>query len=409
MFDEKRLWKERFGKTSKELSRYLRYIFNGHIVIVMVFLLGTAAYYYQEWLKTLPEQFPAAVVMALILAILLTYSPLYTFLSEADKVFLLPLEDRLSGYFKRSMAVSFLVHAYLLIMGLGIFMPMYARVNEGDFQAFLPFLLILLALKAVNLLIRWKIQYYVDTNVHLLDAFVRYAVNAVFLYLLFSGASPIFTLAVGVLLVVLYWYFSMKSKDKALKWEFLIDQEERRMTSFYRLANMFTDVPKLRDRVKRRKWLDWLLASIPFKQEETFKNLFIRTFFRSGDYLGLFIRLTIIGGGAIYLISFGIGQVLLVLLFMYLTGFQLLPLWNHYQNKLWVKLYPVQEKLKEKSFKQLLSGILYLQSFLLSIAVLAKGDWLASLLSLAAGIVFAYVYTHMYIQKRLQGANNKGN
>ncbi|MBT2688936.1 ABC transporter permease [Bacillus sp. ISL-47] len=402
MFDEKRLWKERFGRTSKELSRYLRYIFNGHIVIVMVFLLGTAAYYYQEWLKTLPEHFPAPAVMAVILAILLTYSPIYTFLSEADKVFLLPLEDRLSGYFKRSMVVSFLVHAYLLIMGLGIFMPMYARVNEGNFQAFLPLLGIILAIKAVNLLIRWKIQYYVETNVHLLDTFVRYAVNAAFLYLLFSGANPIFMLAVGALLIVLFWYFSTKSKGMGLKWEFLIDQEEKRMTSFYRLANMFTDVPKLRDQVKRRKWLDWLLASIPFKQEETFKNLFVRTFLRSGDYLGLYIRLTIIGGAAIYVISFGLGQILLVLLFMYLTGFQLLPLWNHYQNKLWVNLYPVQEKLKEKSFKQLLSGILYLQSFLLSIAVMAKGDWMASLLSFAAGIVFAYMYTHMYIQKHLK-------
>lgn len=407
MFDEKRLWKERFGRTSKELSRYLRYIFNGHIVIVMVFLLGTAAYYYQEWLKTLPEQFPAAAVMAVILAILLTYSPIYTFLSEADRVFLLPLEDRLSGYFRRSIFVSFLVHAYLLIMGLGIFMPMYARVNEGDFKAFLPYLVILLAVKAINLLIRWKIQYYVETTVHLFDTLVRYAINGVLLYMLFSGASLLFILAVGVLLIILFIYFSTKSKDKGLKWEFLIDQEERRMTSFYRLANMFTDVPKLRDQVKRRKWLDWLLASIPFKQDETFKNLFARTFLRSGDYFGLFIRLTIIGGAAIYLISFGGGQVLMVLLFMYLTGFQLLPLWNHYQHKLWVSLYPVQDRFKEKSFKQLLSAILYLQAFLLSLAVLAKGDWMAFLLSLAAGIVFAYVYTHMYIQTRLRSADKK--
>ncbi|PAF11597.1 hypothetical protein CHH61_26455, partial [Shouchella clausii] len=69
---------------------------------------------------------------------------------------------------------------------------------------------------------------------------------------------------------LLYLFFTMKSRDKGLKWEYLIDQEERRMTSFYRLANMFTDVPKLKDRVKRRKWLDWLLSGIPFKQDATF-------------------------------------------------------------------------------------------------------------------------------------------
>ncbi|GLB58809.1 ABC transporter permease [Cytobacillus sp. NCCP-133] len=407
MFDEKQLWKERFGRTSKELSRYLRYIFNGHIVIVLVFLLGTAAYYYQEWLKTLPEPFPVSAVMAVILAILLTYCPIYTFLSEADKVFLLPLENRLSGYFKRSMMVSFLVHAYLIVMGLGVLMPIYARVNEGDFSAFLPFLLIMLAAKALNLLIRWKVQYYVETNVHRLDTLVRYAINAVFLYLLFSGASLIFLLAVGVLFVVLYIYFRARSKERGLKWELLIDQEERRITSFYRLANMFTDVPNLRDRVKRRKWLDWLLGSIPYKQEELFKNLYARTFLRSGDYFGLFIRLTIIGGMAIYFISYGMGQVLMVLLFMYLTGFQLLPLWNHHQNKIWVNLYPVHGGYKEKAFKQLLSAILSLQTLMLSLAVWANGDWKGSLLSLAAGLLFAYVYTHFYIQKRLGTADKK--
>jgi ABC-2 type transport system permease protein len=162
-------------------------------------------------------------------------------------------------------------------MGLGIFMPLYARVNDGSFNTFLPFLLILLSLKIINLLIRWKIQYYIETSVHILDACVRYAVNAVFLYFLFSGAPPIFLLAAGVLLILLYLFFNMKSRDKGLKWEILIDQEERRMTSFYRLANMFTDVPKLKDRVKRRKWLDWLISGIPFKQDATFKNLFVRT------------------------------------------------------------------------------------------------------------------------------------
>ena len=107
MFDEKLLWKERLSRTSKELSRYLRYIFNGHLVIVFMFLLGTAAYYYQEWLKTLPETFPSAIIMSVCMSILLTYSPIYTFMSEADRIFLLPLETKLGGYFRKSILISF--------------------------------------------------------------------------------------------------------------------------------------------------------------------------------------------------------------------------------------------------------------------------------------------------------------
>lgn len=402
MFDEKVLWKERFSEKIKEIARYSRYIFNGHIVIVMVFLLGTVAYYYQEWLKTVSDQFPAAMIMAVVLALLVTYSPINTFLSEADKIFLLPLERQLTSYFRRSLAVSFIIHAYLLFMGLGVFMPLYAKVNDGDFQAYLPFLLAILIMKGLNLLIRWKVQFFVEKKVHVFDSFVRYAVNVVFLFFLFSSARITFLIPEAVLLLLLLFFYTKNTKEKGLKWEFLIEQEERRMTSFYRLANLFTDVPKLKDRIKRRKWLDWLFGRLAFAQENTFSHLYMRTFLRAGDYFGLFIRLTLIGASAIYLISFGPGQVLVVILFMYLTGFQLLPLWNHYQNKLWISLYPLEGTLKEKAFKLLLSRILYLQAILLSLAVLVKGEFILALISVIVGIGFAYFFTHLYSQKKLQ-------
>ena len=37
MFDEKKLWSQRAGLRAKDLGRYLRYIFNGHLVVVMLF------------------------------------------------------------------------------------------------------------------------------------------------------------------------------------------------------------------------------------------------------------------------------------------------------------------------------------------------------------------------------------
>jgi ABC-2 type transport system permease protein len=402
MFDETVLWKERSGRTLKELSRYLRYIFNGHIVLVLVFLLGAAAYYYQEWLKSVSDQFPAAIIMALILGILLTYSPIYTFLTEADKIFLLPLETRLKGYFKRCAVISFAVNGYLLLFVLALLMPMYARVNEGDFKVFFPFLLVLFVIKAINLMIRWSIQYFAETKAHYIDSLIRYAVNAVFLYFLFSGADLVFLIPEAALLLILLFFYKKNSKEKGLKWEFLIEQEERRMASFYRLANMFTDVPKLKDKVKRRKWLDWLFKGLAFDHKETFNHLYIRTFLRAGDYFGLFVRLTLIGAGVIYFLSFGWGQLLICLLFLYLTGFQLLPLWRHHQNKLWVFLYPTAEGIKEKSFKRILSQILYIQALFFALAIMIKGEWVQGIICLAAGITFSYLFTNSYIQKRLQ-------
>ena len=117
-------------------------------------------------------------------------------------------------------------------------------------------------------------------------------------YLLFSNAALYLIIAAAVILFGLSVYYKQQTKEKGLKWKYLIDQDERRMTSFYRLANLFTDVPKLKNQVKRRKWLDSLLVQIPFQQDQAFTYLFMRTFLRSGDYWGLFVRLTVIGQGS---------------------------------------------------------------------------------------------------------------
>lgn len=402
MFDEKLLWKERFSRTSKELSRYLRYILNGHLVIVFVFLLGTAAYYYQGWLKTIPDTFPAASIMAAVIAIVLTYSPVFTFMSEADRIFLLPLETRLNGYIRKSLWISYFLGGYLTLICLALFMPLYASVNEGNYKVFFPFLAALLIAKAVNVLIRWHVQYERQEYVLRIDSVIRFLVNLVFLYFLFSNAAFYFTVIPLIILVGLYIYYREQSKEKGLQWEYLINLDERRMTAFYRLANMFTDVPKLKNRIKRRKWLDFLLVNRSFRSNEAYHYLMMRTFIRSGDYLGLCIRLTSIAAVVIYFLPTGMGQVIFLLLFVYLTGFQLLPLWKHHQYHSLLELYPISEEVKEKSFLQLLRNVLFLQSALLSLIVLVKGDFLSFLIALFASFVFSMYFVFGYSKGKLR-------
>jgi ABC-2 type transport system permease protein len=401
MFDAHKLWRERLGTASKEIGRYSRYIFNGHIVIVLVFLLGTAAFYYQEWVKTLSGDFPVALLMAIILSLVVTISPIFTFVVDPDKVFLLALEERLQSYFNRSILLSFFIGLYLLVLFLGVLMPIYAQVTGSGFHHFLPFLVVLAGLKLLNLYIRWRVQYYVEESTQRLDTVIRFVVNGVFLYLLFNQAAIWLIGVVAFLLLLLFFTYYNQTKKKGLKWERLIQLEERRMMSFYRLANLFTDVPKLKDEVKRRRWLDWIPSSLPYQQDATFLHLFLQTFIRGGDYLGLWIRLTVIGGLVLYFVTFGYGQILFVVLFIYLTGFQLLPLWNHHQNKLWIQLYPVKEISKKISFQKLLFVVLSIQSLLLSIPILLKGDLVISAFALFAGIAFSYLFVYQYSHKKL--------
>lgn len=401
MFDESKLWRERFARFSKELSRYLRYIFNGHLVVVFLFLVGTGAYYYQEYVKKLEPDFPAALIMAVVLGVFLTYSPIYTFLLEADKIFLLPLESRLGSYFKKSIAISFVVQLYLLLMVLALFMPMHVQVYQGSFNSFFTFLLLIGVMKVWNLLSHWQVLHLVQASFHRTDSIGRYVLNSLFLYFMFSNQLLLMAITL-VMLILLYVYWRNVTKESGLKWEHLIDLEEKRMTSFYRIANLFTDVPKLKDRIKRRKWLDWLFGWISFRKENTYLFLYTRAFARAGDYFGLAIRLTVIGAGALYLVSFGLGQILVVLIFLYLTGFQLLPLANHHQNKIWVTLYPIEDQMKNKAFQQLLFGILLFETVILVLVLMVKGAYLIGLIALASGIAFSVYFVFSYSKIRLK-------
>lgn len=404
MFDDKSLWKNRANHRVQDLGRYLRYIFNGHIMIVLLFLLGAAGYYYQNWVKSLSVNFPAEIIMAVCIGFFLTQSPVYNFLLEADQVFLLPLESKMKNYFFRSGIVSLIFQGYILLMVLAVFMPMYARVARNGFHAFIPFLAALLAVKAWNLICSWRIQYFIEASVYRWDWFVRYCLNTSFAFLLFKQANPIFFILFVIVMAFYYLYFYRRTKWSSLKWDFLISLEEKRMNSFYRIANLFTDVPKLKETVKRRKWLDFTLHKIPFQQQKSYHYLYARTFLRSGDYLGLFIRLTVIGGLAIYFLSFGLGQVLLAVLFLYLTGFQLIPLWYHHQNKLWVDLYPVSAKEKSAAIQQILMIVLLIQTAIFGAIIIMKEEWLTALLVLLAGSLFTYFFIFFYNKNRFTEA-----
>lgn len=401
MFDESKLWKERFGQFTKELARYLRYIFNGHLVVVLLFLLGTGAYYYDQFVETLRPDFPAAWIMALVLGLLLTLSPIFTFFLEADKIFLLPLETKLGSYFKRSLIVSFVIQLYLLLMFLALFMPMYVQVYQESFKSFFTFLVLLAVMKVWNLLSRWQVQYHVSEQLHAFDFVARFVLNGLFVYFMLRNQFVLMVVML-VLVIGLHVYWRGQTKNRSLKWEFLIDLEEKRMTSFYRIANLFTDVPKLKDRVKRRRALDWMLNWISLRQDNTYLFLYMTAFVRAGDYLGLVLRLTIIGAIALVLVHFGIGQVLIVLIFLYLTGFQLLPLANHHQNKIWVMLYPVQDASKQKSFQQLLLAVLLFETVVFFITLMVMGAYLYSFISFGAGIAFSFYFVYGYSKIRLK-------
>ncbi|NSL52006.1 ABC transporter permease [Calidifontibacillus erzurumensis] len=401
MIDANKLWKERFQYYLKDTRRYLRLIFNDHLKFVLLFAVGGGAYYYQNWLKTLPEDFPAAFIIAFIIAIFLTKSPIRTFLKEADLVFLLPVETKLKPYFIKSIIYSYMLQFYILLVILAVLGPLYLSQQDASINHFIFIAILVFVIKAVNLIARWFVQISADERLLKFDQAARFIINFAFVYVALIGDSFLITAGCVLLFIMYVFYAYSMKKGKGVKWELLVELEAKRMMTFYRIANMFTDVPKLKEQVKPRNWLNWMANRLPFSQSSAFSLLYLRTFQRSSDYLGVYVRLIVIGGLLLYFLPISFGKMFVVLFFLYLSGFQLLPLYRHHAMKIWIHLYPISSEQRRVNFLQLIFRLQVFKSVVLALVVLITGDFLLSCIVLGAGIIFSYLFTFRYVNKKL--------
>lgn len=392
------LWKKRFFERMKEIARYARYMFNDHLLIVLLIAIGGGGYYYQDWVKGLTPDFPTALLFAVLFSILLTVGNVITFLKEPDMVYLLPVENRLKTYIVYGAIYSYVLHIFILGLASLFVAPIYNQTVLS--VPFVGFLLFLFALKGLNLWVKWVVDYDRDNGTVVADWVLRALLNGSLVYLFIENSSYLF--AVFLIFAFYVVYFWMGIKGKGLPWERLIDNEKQRMGRFYRIANLFTDVPHLQNEVKRRKALDVLIKGIPFQTKETYMFLYSRAFLRSGDYFGMFLRLTIIGGLLLWWLEGFYFALFATLLFLYLTGYQLLSLWKHFEAVLWTQVYPIGQGIKNQTFLRLLTFILLAEHFLFSVVYILSGETWNGLILFVSGIIFIYGFVYGFSKKRIE-------
>ncbi|WP_062105327.1 ABC transporter permease [Bacillus niameyensis] len=403
------LWKERIQAYIQNLRKYFKYMFNDHILFVLIFGGGAAIYYYPQWVKTLEPSFPVAFIMAVLLALVLSASPITTLLKQADIVFLLPLETKLGSYFRKGIGLSFFTQAYLILIVLAACMPMYVHVTGNKYTWFFYLLLISLTMKIWNIVVHWWMLKMSSSHSLIYDWIIRFAMNALLFYFVLKEASLWFIGAVVLIQVVFTMYLWKAVQNKGLKWETLIEKEQGRMQAFYHVANMFTDVPHLKGRVKRRKWLDPIFSSIPYDSKETFRFLYSRTIMRTSEFSGLIIRLTLISAliilfaGNLYL------SIAVSLLFLYLTGFQLFPMLKKHDFIIWTSLYPIAARQKQSAFLDLLLKTLVVQAVLFGVCAWLGGNIIQGGIVAGVSIAFAILFSKAYAPSRIKKLEIQGN
>lgn len=402
MFDVQKLYKQRFSAHLKEMSRYLKYMFNGHIAVALLFLISAVAFYYQQWLAQLPDNFPSIWVIGILFGLIATYSPVRTLLQEPDLVFLIVAEEKMTTYFRNTLIYSFVIQLYLVFIVVSALGPLYfATFPERSGTIYLYTLVGLLVFKILNLLANWWMLKIRDKTIRLINLTIRFILNTMVFYFLVSG-QVLLTCIITVLFVAVFIYgYMLSEKQVGLAWELLVEKDQRSMHSFYRLANLFTDVPHLRNPIKKRKWLVSLVKNISFARKYTYDYLYRITFIRSGDHLGMYIRLIIIGGLFIVYIPNLWMKLIFSLLFLYMSVFQAMTLYNHHRTIIWLDIYPLDANDKKRAFIDLIMRLGIIQTVLFAVLFLVLQLYLGFAISLAGGLLFVYLFVQYYIKRKI--------
>ena len=402
MFDSEKLFKERLSGHIKELSRYLKYIFNGHLAVVIFFSIAALAYYYQQWLAQLPENFPTALVIGGAFGLLVSYSPVRTLLKAPDLVFLIAAEHKMKPYFRRTLIYSYFSQLYMLFLAAAAFGPLYlASYPEQSGRTYLTIVGLLLLFKGANLFTNWWMLKIQDSRSRTIDQTARMLMNIAIFYFIIAGELFI-AVVPTILFVIIFLYDYSLSRKASLNWELLIKKDESQMQAFYRVASMFVEVPHLRSKVKKRQWLVSLLTkNVSFANEKTYDYLYRIAFVRSGDYLGVYVRLIIIGLLFVALLPNMWFKIIFSILFLYLSLFQMMPLYRHHRTMVWLDLYPVEPADQKRAFIKWMHQLGWFQLIIFAVFALIVADLAVFALVSIGGAIFNMLFIRFYIKKKI--------
>lgn len=393
----------RVNAYQKKMTKYLTYVFNDHFVLVLLFIFGAAGYFYSEFLKTADRIPPIILFLSiLVLTLSLTIGKLATLVEEADVTFLTPLEKDMDKYMsvmaKRSLIIPILFLSFITAMMMPLWVAGHGLVFK-DVSFLIPMTWML---KLVHMALQ-KLHFTTSPQPTEWIVKLAYLGFSFFLLAIAFYVSPMlgFILAM-VLYIVANKVINQKIEKSGWKWEKLVEEENKRLFFLYRLINLFTDVPYISSKVKRNKFVTTFMENVYPSKNSPYRMLFGRVFARNASYYGLYFRLLIIGAILQVVSANFIMNGLFALLCLYLIGFQLLPLYSHFEGYVTTAIYPVSEKEKQTDLEQLILTLLIVVAVVFTSFSLFQITVVEALIIFIIEIVFIFGFVHFYIRNRIK-------
>ncbi|AKP66776.1 ABC transporter permease [Companilactobacillus ginsenosidimutans] len=398
------LWKERLRRHQLDQFKYLRLIFNDTFVIAFMVLLGALGFWYSNVLDTIhSELWFGKIVIALILFIAVQTGHIASLMEDPDSTFLLVREKEFYQYFRSAQNYSRYLPIFFIVVVTFLISPFAFKAAN---ISILNLVLLGVSAAAYKMLLLdvELLGLYKKNKVWGIDS--KLFANIAYLIVLLISVYTL--LMIAPLVTVVVW-FAVATRTKKLiesgqlQWQKAIADENQRMFRVKRFYNLFTDVPGVSSKIKRRKWLDFLFSGIKNEHKNTYFYLFARGVVRNNEYMGLFLRLTIIQAILLCLIDNFYISLIVEMLFIYLVGFQLKPCFKEVMQNLMQRLYPVSGKSKIADFTKISNILLLIQWFVSIFAVLYKfGFSINSLIIIVAGLLVIGFVNYFYMPRQLK-------
>lgn len=385
------VWRKRSAHYTAELQKYMRFVFTGHMALVIVFLLGAGGYQYSHWLDANHgnEDVPVAIIAAVIVSVFVTFSRPVTLLKKPDEVYLLPLETKLDTYFKRALNFTYVTQLFMSFVIYIVMWPMMRQVGELSVRHIIIGLVAVIVLKYLNVhaefIYRWLRNG--QASWVLLDYAIRFILTTVIIWAVVMNMPFIATGALLVFLIHTVW-IKNTIKGQPFPYEHFVALEENRMMGIYRFANYFTDVPQVHGSIKRRAYFDFLYKLVPKKHANTFEYYLFRSVIRTDDHFYLWLRLVVINALVAGFVDIAIAAAIMSAALGFAVAIQLKQAIGSTHEFTMSMLYPLQAKARQKAAVKIVRYFLIAQAVIVLLAsIMHPYCWAYALIIIIVGEV----------------------
>ena len=386
MSNIKNIFDDRRRRERETRVTYSKYIFNSHLVMFLIIVLGAGLINYSRWLENASklEMKTVFIAASAIFSYLLVSLKVKTFIKEADAIFLLPLEKYYGKVAIKTGIILTSIHLLFLVIFYFIIKPLLSRI--GGFSGLEEFtgivgaqFFMLIVGVMVNVFYRLAEAIYFENKFFikiLLFLNIFLPILVVFGKYNYLEYTTFVTLII-ISIIIVKNHSNVKKTlllnndiGYALKWNEAAEYDRHREENYLKFVSMFVDVPLNGIKVARRKYFDILLPKLTeknFTVKNSFKYYYYRVFLRQENTVFLALRLMLIAGIIIYSFNNVYVSLVVIISYSYLTIIQLVPLYKQISNNIWHSILPVNEEIKIKSFKNLLTAVILITTFILTL------------------------------------------